>query len=131
LLAEAHGAAERAAAAAAKPGHVAVIPGRRRRWARALTPSVHFDWETGTGRRSDDADWNEEAFTFSEEGRRKLTATVLALSEALEPGWGIRAYWAGDPLNAEQEVTVRERVDLIQQSGSTGRRCTACGRPPL
>ena len=41
---------------------------------------------------------------------------VLALSEVLDAGWAVRAYWGGDPLDGEREVTAHELADLIEQS---------------
>lgn len=108
--------AERAAAATASAGHVSVVVGRRKRWGRTLKPSVHFDWQQGQNVLSDDADWSQEAFALSDEGRHDLAATVLALSEVLEPGWAIRAYWGGDRLKNERAVTAEELAGLVRQS---------------
>jgi hypothetical protein len=38
------------------------------------------------------------------------------LSEVLDAGWAVRAYWGGDPLDGEREVTAHELADLIEQS---------------
>lgn len=108
--------AERVAEATASSGHVAVVAGRRRRWGRPLPPSIHLDGQQAQDVLSDDADWSEDAFTFSNVGRHNLAATVLALSEVLDAGWAVRAYWGGDPLDGEREVTAHELADLIEQS---------------
>lgn len=84
--------AERVAEATASSGHVAVVAGRRRRWGRPLPPSIHLDGQQAQDVLSDDADWSKDAFTFSDDERRKLAATVFALSEVLDPGWAVRAY---------------------------------------
>ncbi len=109
--------AEEAAAATAPPGHVAVQAARRKRWGRARAPSVHFDPKQGQEVLSDDADWSEDAFTLTVDGRRRLAATVLALAQVLPAGWGVRVYWFGDPLRGEQTVPAQEHAELVEQSG--------------
>jgi hypothetical protein len=108
--------AERAAAATASTGHVAVVVGRRKRWGRPLKPGIRFDWHQAQDVLSEDADWSQDAFTLSADGRRQLAATVLALSGVLSPGWGIRAYWIGDPVTNEQTLTAQELAELVMQS---------------
>jgi hypothetical protein len=65
---------------------------------------------------SDEADWSQGAFAFSDQGRHDLAATVLALADVLEPGWGIRARWAGDRLRNERTVTAEELAELVRGS---------------
>ncbi len=108
--------AKRAAAATAAPGHVAVVPGRRWRRGRNAEPSIHFDWRQGQDVLSDQADWSEDAFTFSEEGRHNLAETLVALAAVLRPGWGIRAYWGGDPIKSEETLSARELAERVRQS---------------
>src|SRR5262249_51761992 len=99
---------------AASSGHVAIVAGRRRRWGRPLPPSIHLDGQQAQDVLSDDADWSEDAFTFSNVGRHNLAATVLALSEVLDAGWAVRAYWGGDPLchapKSAQGISARHGV---------------------
>lgn len=108
--------AERAAAATASDRHVSVVPGRRKRWGRTLEPTIHFDWRQGQHVLSDQADWDHDAFLLDEERRHDLAATVLVLAGMLEPGWGIRAYWRGDPLESESATTADRLADLIRRS---------------
>lgn len=108
--------AERIAQVTATAGHVAVVPGRRMRWFRPLMPTIGFDWAQGQEVLSDDADWDHDAFLLCESGRVALAATVLTLASLLEPGWGIRAYWVGDPLREEIELSAHELAELVRAS---------------
>ena len=108
--------AERVAEATASSGHVAVVAGRRRRWGRPLPPSIHLDGQQAQDVLSDDADWSEDAFTFSNVGRHNPRRHGARLAEVLDAGWAVRAYWGGDPLDGEREVTAHELADLIEQS---------------
>lgn len=108
--------AERAAAATAVDGHLAVLLGPRKRWGRTLKPSLHFDWAQAQAVLSDDADWDHEAFTLSSQGRQRLAKTVQALVEALGPGWGIRAYWVGDRLDDELTLSATDLLELVERS---------------
>ena len=56
------------------------------------------------------------SWALSDDGRRNLAATVLALAEVLQPGWGIRAYWLGDTLEREEPVTARALAERVRQS---------------
>ena len=108
--------AERVAAATASPGHLPVLAGRRRRWWRALEPSIHFDWERGQEVLDDQAGWDEDAFTLSASGGEALAATVLTLGQMLRPGWTVRAYWGGDQVRTERSVTAPKLASLARQS---------------
>ena len=118
--------AERVAEATASSGHVAVVAGRRRRWGRPLPPSIHLDGQQAQDVLSDDADWSEDAFTFSNVGRHNLAATVLALSEVLDAGWAVRAYWGGDPRSTASGKSRRTSSPTSSSSrGWTAGRSTA------
>ena len=108
--------AAQAAASTGSSDYVSVLPGRRRRWGRPLPPSIHFDWREGQVVLSDDADWDHDAFLLSDAGRRTLSATVGVLAELLDPAWGIRAYWIGDPLKRESATTAAALQRRVQAS---------------
>ncbi len=108
--------AERAARVTRGDGFVSVVPGRRKRLWRELKPSIHFDGKDVDEVLGDEADWEESAFSFSASGSAALAATVLALREALGPGWAIRAYWMGDAQEAVVEVAADELAALVRQS---------------
>jgi hypothetical protein len=99
--------AERVVATTASPDLIPVVVGRR---------GLRFDPEQADAVLDDAAHWDEGAFTLSADGRRRLAATVRALSHAIEPGWGLRAHWVGDPLDREQEITAGDLADLIERS---------------
>jgi hypothetical protein len=108
--------AERAATAAASPGHLPVLSGRRKRWWRDLEPTIQFDWERGQEVLDDQAHWGEDEFTLSLEGRAGLAETVLALDGVLRPGWTLRAYWGGDEIRSDRAVTAGELAALVRKS---------------
>ena len=90
---------------------------QRRRWRRAAEMELTLQDRRGdVPVLSDDADWSEDAFTLDDRGRELLARTVSLLAEELRPGWGLRAYWAGDPCEEERAVTADELVDLIRSS---------------
>ena len=65
---------------------------------------------------SDHTDWDEPAFTLDELGRELLAQTISILDEALTSTWSLRAYWVGDPLRHEREVTADELSQLVRNS---------------
>lgn len=98
-------------------GCIAVHPGRRRRWLRPREPSLRIDADRDeVPVLSDEADWDEPAFTLDERGRDLLAQTISVLDEALTTSWSLRAYWTGDPLLQEPKVTARDLSKLIRDS---------------
>ncbi len=98
-------------------GCIAVHPGPRRRRFRPREPSLWIDDERDeVPVLSDQAHWGEPAFTLDERGRELLVQTISILDEALTSNWSLRAYWVGDPLRHEREITARELSQLVRHS---------------
>jgi hypothetical protein len=92
-------------------GCIVVHPGSRRRWFRRRQPSLWIEDERDeVPVLSDQADWDEPAFTLDERGRELLAQTISILDEALTGSWALRAYWVGDPLRHERAVNADDRV---------------------
>lgn len=108
--------AERVAAATSAEGHVSVVAGRRKRWGRTRTATIDFDWQQGQAVLSDNAGWDRDAFLLHDRHRHDLAETILMLAGSLQPGWGVRAYWVGDPLEQETTTTAEGLAELVRRS---------------
>jgi hypothetical protein len=109
--------AERLERRTIEAGAITVHPGRRRRWFRPRPPSLWIeDQRDGVPVLSDQADWDQDAFTLDEQGRELLAKTISILDQALACSWSLRAYWVGDPLQHEHETTAPELAELVRHS---------------
>lgn len=99
-------------------GCIAVHPGPRRRWFRRREPSLTIDHERDrVPVLSDQADWDETAFTLDERGRELLAQTISILDDELTGSWSLRACWVDDPVRHERDVTADELAELVRSSG--------------
>ena len=114
--------AERIAAATTAPGCLPLLVGKRRGWVRSRPPSVHVEWDAADEVLDDSADFDDDPFPLSPVGREALARTILRLSEVVAPGWSLRSYWVGDPVEREVTVAPAELADLVR--GSALRRTT-------
>lgn len=107
-------AVDRLEAATSGPGFVPVTGGRRRGWLGERAPQAYIrDPEAVL---SDDADFGEEAFTLTADGREALARTVLAVHGVLGDGWALRSSWVGDPIDHEPVVAAEDLAALARRS---------------
>jgi hypothetical protein len=105
--------AERIERTTHRPGHVPVQRARQRSGGALRIEDRLLD---GTPVLDDQANWDEDAFTLNPSGRDALARTLLLLSELLSPGWALRAYWIGDPIQHEQPITAERLAELARRS---------------
>ena len=108
--------AEQLAAATSTPGLLPLRVAKRRGWFRARRPGVYPDWDAGQAVLDDAASWEEDAFSLSPDGGEALARTVLKLGLIVPPGWTLRSYWVGDPVEAKETVSPHALAELIRSS---------------
>jgi hypothetical protein len=110
--------AERVEAATKDAGClVAHVHASRWQWRRPTRPVLSLaDEREGVYVLSDNADWAERAFTFSDAGAELLARTVLVLAQLLPAYWSLRACWIGDRVMIEQEISSEELAALARTS---------------
>ena len=107
--------AHRLRVALEEAGGFRIDPRPRRRWLRpplaTLVPHPEVDRVI-----AEEADWSEPAFSLDPERGERLARTIEVLGAQLSPGWSLRAYWVGDPEEAEQPVIAAELAELTRAS---------------
>ena len=119
---------DRLEAATSGPGFVPVTGGRRRGWLGERAPQAYI--RSPEAVLADDADFEEEAFTLTADGREALARTVLAVHGVLGDGWALRSSWVGDPILDEPTVTAAELADLARRSALRRDTMYWVGRQP-
>ena len=93
-----------------------LVAGRRRRWLRSR-PRVFLEANhDDVPVLSDDADWEQPAFSLDDRGRELLARAIEIIGQTAPPGWSLRAAWVDDPVEREVVVTAEELAELARSS---------------
>lgn len=66
---------------------------------------------------SDDAMWDVPAWDMTAETCSKLSNTLTLIGQELDRPFSVRAYWVGDEVETERDVSLDELASIVLASG--------------